>query len=143
MAKTQLSPLEKLGVCASTLCAVHCVLTGLALGLLSVAGLGFVANPWVEFAFVGTALVTGVWAIQHGVRRHHSWLPSFVFVSGMGLIVGSHFVFESGTGSSGLGHALGVAMAVTGGLLVGAFHLVNTRMQHRGCTCPAHAKFIK
>ncbi|MBI5708295.1 MAG: MerC domain-containing protein [Armatimonadetes bacterium] len=135
MAKSTMTAWERIGVCAGTLCAVHCVLTGLALGLLSVAGLGFLKSPLVEFAFIGTAALTGLWAIQHGVRRHHSWVPAIVFVSGLALIVGSHFVFESGFGTTAFGSGVGVAMAITGGLAVGAFHFVNRRMQHRGCSC--------
>lgn len=135
MAKTDMTAWERIGVCAGTLCAVHCVLTGLALGLLSVVGLGFMSNPWIEFSFLGVAGGTGVWAIQHGVRRHHSWAPAMVFVGGLGLIVGSHFLFESDFGRAGVGNWLGVGMAVTGGLAIGAFHFVNRRMQHRGCAC--------
>ena len=42
--RTERINLDKLGACASAICAVHCLLTGIALGLLSVAGLGFMGS---------------------------------------------------------------------------------------------------
>jgi drug/metabolite transporter (DMT)-like permease len=70
--------------------------------------------------------------VFHGIKRHHSWVPASVFASGIGLIVGSHFVLESGSFQP-----VGIVMAILGGLAVGGFHFVNRRMQHRGCNCDA------
>ncbi|MBX3119396.1 MAG: MerC domain-containing protein [Fimbriimonadaceae bacterium] len=134
---------DKLGSWASGLCAVHCLLTGIALGLLSVVGLGFMANPWVEYGFIGTAIVVGIAAIVHGRRHHGSIVPAIIFVAGIALIAISHFVFGHGhqaaihkAHSSTLWATL---TAVGGGTCLVLFHVVNQWMRHRSCGC-VHSK---
>ncbi len=125
--------LDRVGVCASALCAVHCILTGLAMGFLAVAGLEFISEPIVEFAFVGTAFLVGGFAVFHGKRQHHSWLPASVFVAGLGSIVLSHFLGHGG--HDGTRNLAGTILAVLGGLLIASFHIVNLKLQHKGCGC--------
>lgn len=125
---------DRVGACASTLCAVHCLLTGVAMGSLAVLGLGFMAHPAVELGFLGIAFAVGIVAFVHGIRRHHSPWPAAVFVSGLAAIVASHFVGHEHAGGREAS-ALGTVLAVAGGLLVAAFHLVNLRLQHRKCGC--------
>jgi hypothetical protein len=60
-------------------------------------------------------------------------LPAAVFVSGLASIVLSHFI---GHGShDGSGNVLGSIFAVVGGILIACFHVLNLRLQHRGCGC--------
>lgn len=129
--------LDKVGACVSTLCAVHCLLTGLAMGFLAVAGLEFLGNPLVEAAFVVVAVSVGIWAMLHGIRRHHSFIPSLIFMVGIAAIVASHFV----------GHETnkpwGTVLAVAGGLSIAAFHLLNQRLQHRSCGCAKQTDAVK
>lgn len=129
---------DRLGAIAGTICAVHCLLTGLALGLLSVVGLEFLGSPTSEAFFVGSAVVLGVWAIIHGIRRHHSYKPSLIFVFAMGCILASHFVFGHHHGHDGAhAHSTGSTfLSVLGGLSLVAFHVTNQRLAHRcGCGC--------
>ncbi len=125
-------PVSKIATCLSALCAVHCVLTGLALWLLSVSGLGILSNPWLEAAFLGSAAALGAWALWHGVKRHHSWIPAAGFAAGIAAIAASHFAFGL---TGGFGRALGTSLAVVGGLSVAAFNVLNARLQHKGCSC--------
>jgi hypothetical protein len=125
--KAERSRAERVGAWASAICAVHCALTGIALGLLSVAGFGFMNSPWVEMLFLGIAISIGSWALYHGHKRHKSMVPSIIFVSGLALIGASHFIFEHGS----LG---GTVTAVLGGFTLVAFNLVNQRLGgHCGC----------
>lgn len=125
--------LDKIGAYASAICAVHCVITGLALGLLSVAGLGFIGSPITEAAFYTTAIVVGIWALMHGMRRHKSYLPGAIFIFGMGCLFVSHFVFGHGR----LGHPSvpGTVLSIAGGLSLVTFHVVNQRLANK-CHCP-------
>lgn len=124
---------DRVGTYASAICAVHCLLTGVALGLLSVMGLGFLGSPITEAAFFIVAVVVGVAALVHGRRKHHSVLPALIFVSGMASLLISHFVF--GHGHEG-GHSSpgGTFFAVLGGASLVIFHVVNRTLQHR-CGC--------
>lgn len=118
---------DRIGAYASAICAVHCVLTGVALGLLSVLGLDFIGSPVTEAMFFLTAVVVGSWALIHGMRKHRSAVPGSVFVIGMGCLLVSHFAFGHGT-------AGGTIFSVLGGLSLLAFHWLNRRLSH-GCNC--------
>ncbi len=122
--------MAKLGACASAVCAVHCVLTGAAFGLLSVAGLTFLREPWVELAFLGLTAVLGGWALRHGLRRHGSWVPSIFFLLGLAMVVAKHFA---------LGHdaagPVATLLPVLGSLSLIAFFVTNARLPHKACGC--------
>jgi MerC mercury resistance protein len=124
--------MDRVGAFASAACAVHCVLTGLALGLMSVAGFGFIASPIVEAGFFLTAILVGTWALVHGVRKHHSYRPALVFILGMGSLLVSHFILDHDTLAGSLTSAFG-------GLCLVSFHILNQRLGHscKTCTCPA------
>lgn len=124
---------DKVGAYASAICAVHCVLTGVALGLLSVAGLEFLNSPIAEAGFFFTAVVVGTWALVHGIRRHHSVLPAAVFAFGMGSLLVSHFVF--GHGEPGKASIGGTVFSVLGGTCLVTFHVLNQRLSHSCNTC--------
>jgi MerC mercury resistance protein len=130
---------DKLGACASAVCAVHCLLTGVALGLLSTLGFGFFGSPVVDGIFLTVAIAVGGIALWHGVRRHHSYIPALFYVAGILAIMASH-------GSHLLqGHfehrhsTLDTILSVVGGICFVLFHVMNLRMQHvheRGeCSC--------
>lgn len=125
--------LERIGACASAICAVHCVLTGAALGLLSVAGLSFLRQPWIEGAFLVSTLILGLWAMRHGLRRHGSWVPSIFFVSGLSLVVAKHFALGHDTAS-----ALGVWISLAGAGCLVTFFVMNARLPHKACGCFEH-----
>jgi hypothetical protein len=131
MAKRVAWDMDRVGAFASAACAVHCVLTGLALGLMSVMGVGFLGSPPVEIAFFATAVGVGSWALVHGIRRHHSYWPALVFALGMVCLLVSHFIVahESLAGS---------LISAFGGLCLVGFHLLNQRLGHpcQTCTCP-------
>lgn len=135
---------DKVGACASAVCAVHCLLTGVALGLLSTVGLGFFGSLYTDLAFILTAVSVGAVALWHGVKKHHSYVPAAFYLTGIVLVVASHLSFFLGEG----GHAetqphshgpLITVLAVAGGLCFVLFHVMNLRMQHtheRGeCSC--------
>lgn len=124
------SRIEKIGACASAICAVHCVLTGVALGLLSVAGLSFLREPWIEELFLASTAILGIWAMRHGLKRHGSWTPSAFFIVGLGLVVAKHFA---------LGHeaagAVPALLSLAGGASLMTFFVLNARLPHKACGC--------
>jgi hypothetical protein len=118
---------EKVAIWTSAICAVHCALTGLAIGLLSVTGLTFMDSPLVEGLFLGVAVALGGFGLYHGHKRHKSMIPAAIFVGGLACIALSHFAFDHGS-------LAGVSMAVFGGGALVAFNLVNQRLGgHCGC----------
>ena len=125
--------LDKLGAYASAVCAVHCLITGVALGLLSVVGLGFLGSPSAELGFFLTTVTIGTIAMIHGRRKHHSVIPALVFVCGLGCLLVSHFGFGHGHDVSDRSVG-GTFLNVVGGVSLVLFHILNQRLQHQ-CGC--------
>lgn len=125
---------DKLGTIASAICAVHCVLTGVALGLLSVVGLGFMASGTTEAVFIFTAIGLGSLAVFHGRKKHHSYIPSLFFVLGMVFIVLSHFAFHHSHDSHHASSMGATITSVLGGCSLVVFHILNLRMASK-CGC--------
>ncbi len=137
--------LDKIGAYASTICAVHCLLTGVALGMLSVIGLGFLGSVTSEILFIVVAVSVGVFAVVHGIRKHRSYIPSLFFVFGLVCIVLKFAAFKHTHDPAHAGHTHGpasdgwisTALAVLGGLSLVAFHVMNLRMTRKcGCSQP-------
>ena len=112
-----------MGATASTICAIHCFVTGVAFGLLPLIGLGFFRSLWFDIAFIGLAVLVGAFAVRQGLRKHGRLGPSALFLAGLLSIVLGHFV---------LGHesVLGTILSVAGGLSLVTFHILNRRV---GC----------
>jgi hypothetical protein len=125
--------LDKLGACASAVCAVHCLLTGVALGLLSAFGFGFLGSLIADVAFLFVALLVGSFALWHGLRKHGSLLPGFIFSAGLGLLLVGHFGFGHTHGNA---FSVATAFTVLGGLCFVLFHVLNLRLGHAAaCGC--------
>src|SRR5476649_1769617 len=84
--------LDKVGACASGICAVHCLVTGVALGVLSVMGLSWFGSVTTDVIFLTVTLSIASLAIFTGIRRHRSLVPATLFFLGVSAIVVSHFV---------------------------------------------------
>jgi len=128
--------LDKVGAYASAICAVHCLLTGVALGVLSVIGLGFIGSLPAEIGFISTAVLIGSWAILHGIRKHHSYVPALIFSLGITFIAVSHFALPHDDRPGAAltpAHIASTVFAVMGGLSLVSFHLVNFRLQKVCC----------
>lgn len=119
---------DKVGAIASAVCAVHCVLTGFALGLLSLLGLGFVGSGWTELVFVLLVIGLGSVGVVHGIRKHHSYIPGTLFAIGLLCLSVGHFAFSH---RGGVGSAL---CSVLAGLFLIAFNVLNLRLSSQ-CGC--------
>ena len=113
------SKLDSAGMTASILCAIHCAVVPLLITVLPLAGLGFLANPLVEWSMIIFALFIGTYAIGISyLRTHHRILPVILLISGfLVIIIGHVFV-------SGWREALVVPL---GGLLIATAHFFNFR----------------
>ena len=135
--------LDKLGVFASTVCAVHCILSGFFMGLLSVLGATGFASSRVELGFLFSALILGLWAAISGFRKHHSWLPGSLFSFGMGMILWRTIVIDQHSLACMFeAHhhihnptPLSVSASVIGGTALVMFHIINIKLIHaKTCT---------
>ncbi len=76
---------------ASILCAIHCAVVPLLITSLPLLGLGFLANPWVEWSMITFAVFIGFYAIGLSYfRAHHKVLPIILMVAGFLIIIAGH-----------------------------------------------------
>lgn len=120
------SRLDKLGIAAASICAVHCVLTPLFIGLLPMVGLARLADERTEWAFVAISVTLGVVSLLPGYWRHHRRpAPLGVFVVGVLLILSARFFLEDK-------QQVEIVVVVTGALFLAVGHGINCR-QCRTC----------
>ncbi|MCZ4243967.1 MerC domain-containing protein [Pedobacter punctiformis] len=117
--------LDKLGITASTACAVHCALLPFLLTLLPLWGLDFLANPAVEITMIGISLCLGIWSLSRSYRNHHhKILPVILLTAG--------FIFI------GFGHFSGIrflepVLIPLGGFTIALAHFINLKFTR---SCP-------
>ena len=120
--------LDRMGVTASALCAVHCALVPIFITALPLMGLEFLANEWVEIAMIIVSAVLGTLSLSLSYRKQHrKLLPFLVLITGFLLIGTGHFC--------GI-ETLEPVLIPMGGIIVAAAHVVNWRL-NRSCT-PGH-----
>jgi O-antigen/teichoic acid export membrane protein len=90
------SKLDNIGMTASTLCAIHCALVPVFITSLPLLGLGFLANPWVEWSMIILAFIIGVSSIGSSYFRiHNRVLPLVLLTIGFAIIILGH-IFITG-----------------------------------------------
>ena len=115
------SGIDRLGVIASTTCAIHCAFTALLPGVLVALGLGVVIGHEAEWAFTITALLFACGALAISWRRHRSPVVGVMFGVGIAGLLIARFVEEAGV------TGLGTGLAVLGGLALVIGHVTNIR----------------
>lgn len=78
------------GFSASLLCALHCAALPFLLTLAPLAGLQFLANPWVEYAFILLSAGIACYALIPGYWQHRKPLALVLVVIGFLFIGFAH-----------------------------------------------------
>ena len=124
------SKLDSAGMTASILCAIHCAIVPLLITMLPLAGLGFLANPLIEWSMIIFALCIGTYAIGLSyLQTHHKLLPVVLLIVGFLIIIAGH-VFIIGWQEA--------IIVPVGGLLIATAHFFNFRYCR---ICKADGKF--
>lgn len=121
--------LDKAGTTASLICAFHCAVTPVALGILPLLGLNWVDNPWVDRGFLFFAFLLAIIAHPKGYVKHRRCIPAFLALAGLIGIILAVSVWE-GVPS----HHYLIAL---GGLMVAGSHWLNRHYCHSAC-CDHH-----
>lgn len=89
--------LDALGIGASLVCAVHCVLLPLLVSMLPLLGLRVLENESLEYALLAFSFVVGYTALFRGYRKNHGHvLPLVLFTLGYIGLLGGHFAAPEG-----------------------------------------------
>jgi len=119
--------LDRVGITASTLCAIHCMALPFLLSMLPMWGLGFLADRKVEVMMILTSMVLGIWSLGKSYKRDHQKLMPIVLLAfGFAMIAAGHF--------SGI-EILEPIFIPLGGFTIAAAHVWNLRLIKR---CALH-----
>lgn len=124
--------LDKAGMMASLLCAMHCALMPVLVTLLPFVGLAFLADERVEWALLAVSAIIGISSLCLGFREHRSRRAFVVLAVGLGLLTTGRIAEEYAAGP------WAIVLAVAGGLVVAASHFINTRLCQSCDTCHTH-----
>ncbi len=123
--------LDNIGMTASTLCAIHCAAVPVFFTSLPLVGMGFLANPWVEWIMIMIALVVGISSIGNSYfKDHHRVLPLALLIAGFLIIIIGH-LFTHGW--------IEAVVVPVGGLTIALAHFINYK--YAG-TCKAGNSFF-
>ena len=109
---------DKLGIVATSLCALHCLLLPLLLPLATATGLSLLVSASAERVVLLTTLIFACVVLAHGCRHHHNRWPLVLAAVG-----GALYAFKGQ-----FGHELEPMMVVAGASLIVGAHLWNLRL---------------
>ncbi len=119
MSKKTNNKLDKIGICVSLLCAVHCALLPLIITLLPLIGFGFLANNYFEMAIIATSLLIGYTSLRGSYRKHCNKTPLIIITQGFAIIfIGKMLIAQ---------HYEWLFLTA-GGLLIATAHFYNSRL---------------
>ncbi|WP_316737193.1 MerC domain-containing protein [Pedobacter aquatilis] len=111
--------LDRLGITASVLCAIHCALIPIIITFLPLWGMSFLANEWVEIGMILMSLCLGIWSLGSSYKKeHHKIYPIYVLISGFLLIAFGHF--------SGYEFLEPILIPI-GGFVIASAHFINLK----------------
>lgn len=111
--------LDRIGMTATSLCALHCLLLPILLPALPLLGLSFLADHTWEHVFLIFTAILGSVALFSGFKRYHRKLyPFYLLFIGIGIYWVKHDFSE----------ALEIYFIIVGASLIVAAHFVNLRL---------------
>lgn len=117
--------LDKIGITASSACAIHCALLPFVLTLLPLWGLEFLATPLLEITMICLSAIIGIWSLSKSYRQsHQNLLPIVLLVAGFAFILTGHF--------SGI-ETIEPILIPLGGFTIAGAHFLNLRL-NKSCT---------
>ncbi len=111
--------LDRLGITATSLCALHCILLPVILPALPLFGLSFLADHAWEHVFLLITGVLGSYAVLSGFKRYHRRLyPFYLLLVGIAVYWMKHDFSEE----------VQPYMIVIGASFIVAAHIINLRL---------------
>ena len=109
--------IDRLGICVSGLCVVHCIASAVWVAMLASAG-GVLLDPVVHEVGLVIALMLGIVGLGRGVVEHGFMMPASIGSLGLGIMAGA-LTMPHGEGST--------VYAIVGVLLLALGHDLNRR----------------
>ncbi|MBA6263853.1 MAG: MerC domain-containing protein [Colwellia sp.] len=111
--------LDRIGITATSLCALHCILLPILLPALPLLGLSFLADHAWEHVFLMMTAVLGTVALFSGFKKYHRKIyPFYLLFLGVGIYWIKHDFSED----------IQPYFIVLGASLIVAAHLINLKL---------------
>ena len=118
--------LDRIGITATSLCALHCILLPILLPVLPLLGLSFLADHTWEHIFLLLTAALGTIALFSGFKRYHKKLyPFYLLYLGVAIYWLKHD-FSS---------EVEPLFIIIGASLIVAAHFINIKLCHRCRAC--------
>lgn len=111
--------LDLLGISASLICAVHCVLPPVLIAFSAAGIIPFLEKPLLELIILSGALVFALLSLVPSFRNHKNPVPLFIAFVGF-LSIGIGHIFHS--------HAFEIVFMLLGGVLLAVAHYRNWKL---------------
>ena len=122
--------LDRVGLVASFVCAVHCAAMPFVIALLPLVGLSVFADPRTEWAFVAISLVVGLASLLPSYfGKHRRTKPLMLFATGLALILIARTSFADTLSAE-------TAFVVFGALFIAGSHFFNRSLCRSCPICP-------
>ncbi len=123
--------LDKIGMTASSICGVHCILTPFILILFPYASIAFVDGKMFEWGFMLFSLIVACFALIQGFLTHKKWVPLALASFGFSTFITVKILY---------GHSAetfsGALVFVMAGALICVAHLLNHKFCKKNhCEC--------
>jgi hypothetical protein len=111
--------LDRIGITATSLCALHCILLPVLLPALPLLGLSFLADHAWEHIFLIITAILGTVALFSGFKKYHRRLyPFYLLFLGIGIYWIKHDFSE----------AIQPYFIIIGASLIVAAHIINLKL---------------
>ena len=121
--------LDKLGIAATALCALHCLSLPLIVVLFPLLGASFIALEIFELVVLLITMLLGTVALYSGYRYHHHRSYPFILLYFGGFLYWYKHELEPAQ------QPVLIAIAT---VLIILSHVLNIRLARLFCGCPAH-----
>ncbi len=121
--------LDRIGITATSLCALHCILLPVILPALPLLGISFLADHMWEHVFLVVTAILGSIAMFSGFKRYHKKLyPFYLLILGVVIYWQKHDFSES----------IQPLFIVVGATLIVAAHIINIKLCNSCKQCNEH-----
>ena len=110
---------DKIGIWASSLCAIHCLLLPMLVPVIPIVAASFFAEAWFERTILSVSLIIGFWALLSGYFRYHRRLYPLY-----GLLLGGLIYWNKDI----LGETYEPFLVPLGALLIVLSHVINIKL---------------
>ena len=111
---------DKLGICASLVCLIHCITVPFLLILGFDTLLHSLDQEWIEIGLILSSLAIGTYAFMRGFLSHRQHFVPVLFLAGFLLLVNGEAVSNVW---------LALSLSVTGALIIIYAHFQNLKLK--------------